>query len=86
MPSEQIHLSLEKKMLNDIKRVANKRGYSNVQEFTYDLLHHAVYGKKHAGGRPKQKTYDDIIMRAITKPTAKSRKLEAWAKKRGIWR
>lgn len=86
MVYDRYMLTLEKKFSKAAKLKAHNLGYENLQKYLYDLLHHAVYGKKHAGGRRVEMTYDDIIMKAITKPTAKSRKLMAWAKERGIYR
>lgn len=86
MVTKQVILTFDKQFYTKALAQSTRKGYKNIQQYTYDLLHHAVYSKKNKGGRPVKKTYDDIIMKAITKPTAKSRKLEAWAKKRGIWR
>ena len=86
MVSKEVILSLDRSFYEKLQSKALKSGYRNVQQLAHDLLHHAVSGKKNAGGRPKKASYDDIIMKAISKPTRKSRKLEVWAKRRGIWR
>lgn len=86
MTTEQVHLRIEQSLLERLGKNAQRQGFPTIQRYITDVLHHAVYSKKHRGGRPLKEGFDDRIARMIARPTKESRKRVAWAKRSGLWR
>ena len=82
MAYDRYTIELEKSFSRAAKAKARVRGYTKLEEYILELLHHAVYRKKLS---LRGKTYDEVIMRLIAKPTKIGRKREAWAKRHGLW-
>lgn len=86
MTVKQVTLTLDTQMYEKATAKAARQGYKNVQQYANDLLHHAVYSKKHRGGRPLKEGFDDSIARMIARPTKESKKRVATARRSGLWR
>ena len=58
--TEKIVLTLNRIFLNRLKQKAEKEGYSNHQQFIYQILRRNIYHKKGAG-RPQRGRYAEEI-------------------------
>ncbi len=83
MAVQQVTLTIEKEFLKKIKAKAKKNCYKNPQDYILSTIRRDLFTKR-GGGRPKAKTSDERIMDIISKPTAKTRKIENWARKVGL--
>ena len=76
MASEKIVLTMEESLVQKIKMKSQQQGFSTVQKYIYDLLHHAVYTKKHAGGRLRRKDPETEYLDKFSQPTKETYKIE----------
>ena len=85
MGVKRVSFCFDSDFFRKIQLSAVKNGYKNIQQFCYEAIRKEVYNKKHAGGRPQNLLFDDVIANKIARPTAESRKRIEWAKKAGLW-
>ncbi len=76
MVAKQVTFTFEPMFYRRLLSKSKKAGYKNVQQYGYDLLHHAVYGKKNSGGRPKRKNPEREYLDKFSTPTKETYKIE----------
>ncbi len=83
MAYKQVLLTMNNQLYRQAKAKSKKKCYKNIQEYLLELVRRDLFVKR-AGGRPVAKTSDERLMDIISKPTAKTRKIENWARKVGL--
>jgi len=79
MPVKQLLLTIEKETFTKLKKKSTKLGYLSPQQYILEMIRRNVFYKK--GTSKKSISSEEELMNKFSKPTAKSRKIERWAKK-----
>ncbi len=83
MATQKLVLTLDKEIYGKTKAKAKKLCFPNTQQFIYELIRRAIQ-KKHAGGRPREKSTEEEFEDKFSKPTKKSRKIDRWIRRSRI--